>query len=151
MFQIAHAVRTIAFSKAALVIISRGRMFFSTRFLKTGPTESHSSSFSLYSAGKEASPGRVIPSASAALAIVFAVYIWRTEVTGAKARDYHANVPLRRHQVRDRRGERCCNALSQPLPYDRPAGIYHTTGTLKRHQAVVLPRMIRAEWFHRRP
>jgi len=65
-------------------MMSRGRMFFSIRFLKAGPTDSHSSNFSLYSAGNEESPGRVIPSASAALAIVFAVYIWRTKVNGLK-------------------------------------------------------------------
>lgn len=41
----------------------------------TGPTEAHSSCFSFDSAGKEEEPGRVIPSASAALAIVLAVYI----------------------------------------------------------------------------
>jgi len=144
MFRIMCATRTIAFSKAALVMMSRGRMFFSTRFLKAGPTESHSSNFSLYSAGKEASPGRVIPSASAALAIVFAVYIWRTKVNGVKTRSYHASIPLHRHQVRDRRGERYYNVLSQPLLCDHPAGIYHTTGTPRRHQAVVLPHKIRA-------
>ena len=40
-----------------------------------GPMAVHSSCFSFDSAGKEEEPGRVIPSASAALAMVFAVYI----------------------------------------------------------------------------
>ena len=68
-------------------MISRGRMFFSTRFLKAGPTKSHSSNFSLYSAGNEESPGSVIPRASAALAIVFAVYIWEINVSGVENRE----------------------------------------------------------------
>lgn len=66
---------TIAFSKAERVIISFGRMFFSRRFRMTGPMESHSSCFSCDSAGKEDDPGNAIPKASAALAMVFAVYI----------------------------------------------------------------------------
>lgn len=41
------------------------------------PTESHSVSFSGLSAGNEDDPGSVIPRASAALAMVFAVYIFR--------------------------------------------------------------------------
>jgi hypothetical protein len=41
------------------------------------PTESHSVSFSGLSAGNEDEPGSVIPRASAALAMVFAVYIFR--------------------------------------------------------------------------
>ena len=41
----------------------------------TGPMESHSWCFSLDSAGKEDEPGNVMPKASAALAMVFAVYI----------------------------------------------------------------------------
>lgn len=52
-------------------------MFFSKRFRIADPIEAHSSCFSLYSAGKEAEPGRVIPRASDALAMVFAVYIFR--------------------------------------------------------------------------
>jgi hypothetical protein len=69
--------RTIAFSKADRVMISLGRMFFSKRLWMVAPTESHSASFSGLSAGKEDEPGNVIPRASAALAIVFAVYIFR--------------------------------------------------------------------------
>jgi hypothetical protein len=42
----------------------------------TTPIESHSACFSGYSAGKEEEPGRVIPRASVAEAIVFAVYIY---------------------------------------------------------------------------
>ncbi len=41
------------------------------------PIESHSVSFSELSAGNEDEPGSVIPRASAALAMVFAVYIFR--------------------------------------------------------------------------
>lgn len=40
------------------------------------PTESHSVNLSSSSAGKDEEPGKVIPRASAALAIVFAVYIY---------------------------------------------------------------------------
>ena len=40
-----------------------------------GPTDAHSSSFSKDSAGNDEDPGKVMPSASAALAIVLAVYI----------------------------------------------------------------------------
>lgn len=45
------------------------------------PMLSHSSSLSFTSAGKDEDPGSVIPRASAALAIVFAVYIWRESRT----------------------------------------------------------------------
>lgn len=41
-----------------------------------GPMAAHSSRFSGYSAGKEESPGSVIPNASEHDAIVFAVYIY---------------------------------------------------------------------------
>jgi len=66
---------TMAFSNADRVMISRGRMFFSRRPYITGPTAAHSSCFSFDSAGKEDDPGKVMPSASIALAIVLAVYI----------------------------------------------------------------------------
>ena len=68
---------TIAFSNAPRVIMSRGRMLSSSRRLITPPTESHSLSFSGYSAGKEDEPGRAMPRASVADAMVFAVYICR--------------------------------------------------------------------------
>lgn len=42
----------------------------------TGPTLAHSLIFSGDSAGYEDDPGRVMPRASAALAMVFAVYIY---------------------------------------------------------------------------
>lgn len=41
----------------------------------TPPTAAHSSCFSWDSAGKDEEPGMVIPMASAALAMVLAVYI----------------------------------------------------------------------------
>ena len=71
----------MAFSKAARVMISRGKIFFSRRLRIAAPTDAHSCSFSGYSAGKDEDPVRVIPMASAALAIVFAVYIchWHTQ------------------------------------------------------------------------
>lgn len=72
--------QTMAFSNAERVMISRGRMFFSRRLYMTGPIEAHSSCFSCDSAGNEEEPGRDIPSASMALAIVLAVYIWIFEV-----------------------------------------------------------------------
>lgn len=68
-------LHTIAFSKAARVIMSRGSMFFEIRLYITGPTEAHSSSFSCDWAGNEDEPGSDMPIASAALAMVLAVYI----------------------------------------------------------------------------
>src|ERR1700761_906 len=76
--------RTIAFSKAERVIISRGSIFCARRPCITAPTDAHSSCFSFDSAGKEDEPGRVIPKASAALAIVLAVYIWGGVSTSAE-------------------------------------------------------------------
>jgi len=66
----------MAFSKADGVMISLGKMFFSTRFRMAAPTLLHSSIFSGDSAGNDDEPGSVIPRASIALAIVFAVYIY---------------------------------------------------------------------------
>ena len=73
--QVSGEAYTIAFSKAERVMISLGRIFFSRRLRIAGPTASHSACFSAYSAGKDDDPVSVIPSASAALAMVFAVYI----------------------------------------------------------------------------
>jgi hypothetical protein len=66
----------MAFSKAARVMMSRGRMFFSRSCFMVAPTESASAIFSGYSAGNEEEPGRHIPRASIAEAIVLAVYIY---------------------------------------------------------------------------
>lgn len=66
---------TIAFSKLALVIMSLGlisRFINSNKYL---PANRHSTFFSGSSAGVELEYGRLIPNASIALAIVFAVYI----------------------------------------------------------------------------
>lgn len=71
----------MAFSKAERVMMSRGRMFFSSRFRMTGPVDWHSCTFSCDSAGYDEDPGSVMPSASAALAIVFAVYICEARST----------------------------------------------------------------------
>lgn len=66
---------TIAFSNAGRVMMSRGRIFFSSRLRMTGPTLVTSLIFSGDSAGYEDDPGSVMPRTSAALAMVFAVYI----------------------------------------------------------------------------
>lgn len=68
-------ILTIAFSNADRVIISRGKIFCSSSLRIALPTESHSFNLSCSSAGNDDDPGRVIPIASAALAIVLAVYI----------------------------------------------------------------------------
>src|ERR1700738_1312875 len=68
-------VRVIAFLKAAGVIISRGLISCSRRFRIAGPTARHSAILPSEVAGVEELPGRVMPIASAALAIVLAVYI----------------------------------------------------------------------------
>jgi hypothetical protein len=73
-FRVARG-HTMAFSNAVRVMMSRGHMFRSSNTRIVSPIVVHSSSFSCDSAGKDDEPGRVIPSASAALAIVFAVYI----------------------------------------------------------------------------
>lgn len=59
-------------------------MFFSRRFRMAAPIEAHSCSFSGWSAGNEEEPVSVIPIASAALAIVFAVYICPAHVQSKK-------------------------------------------------------------------
>src|SRR5688572_22956256 len=66
----------MAFSKAERVIISRGRMVLDNKLCIASPTAAHSSCFSCDSAGYDEEPGSVMPSASAALAMVFAVYIY---------------------------------------------------------------------------
>ena len=101
---------TIAFSNAERVMMSRGRIFFSKRLRMTEPTLAHSCIFSGDSAGYEDDPGRVMPKTSAALAIVFAVYIYAeapvssqdrrrrrtypSAGTGTGARMAHGLVPL---------------------------------------------------------
>lgn len=79
-------------------MMSLGRIFLAMRLCITGPIDAHSLCFSWDSAGKDEDPGSVIPMASAALAIVFAVYIfalviimignrddWTYAPTGARA------------------------------------------------------------------
>jgi hypothetical protein len=70
---------TMAFSKAERVMMSCGRMFFSRRLRMTSPTEVHSEIFSSDWAGKDEEPGIVMPKASAALAMVLAVYIYHVD------------------------------------------------------------------------
>ena len=66
---------TIAFSNASRVRIARGRRSSSSSRRSAAPTLRHSSRFRALAAGVELLYGSVIPSASAAAAIVFAVYI----------------------------------------------------------------------------
>mmetsp|Transcript_58075 Transcript_58075/g.131592 ORF Transcript_58075/g.131592 Transcript_58075/m.131592 type:complete len:319 (-) Transcript_58075:690-1646(-) len=65
----------MAFSKAVLVMMSRGLRSNSSRFFITAPMLSHSAIFSAESAGLDEEKGRLIPRASIAVAMVFAVYM----------------------------------------------------------------------------
>mmetsp|Transcript_26694 Transcript_26694/g.44767 ORF Transcript_26694/g.44767 Transcript_26694/m.44767 type:complete len:265 (-) Transcript_26694:765-1559(-) len=66
---------TIAFSKAARVMISKGLRSILSRFSIAAPANRHSSIFRGSSAGTELLYGRHIPRASMAVAMVFAVYM----------------------------------------------------------------------------
>ncbi len=68
-------INLTAFSKDFLVIISNGFKSFSISKPKASPDATQSNGFSLPVAGLEELYGKVIPKASIALAIVFAVYI----------------------------------------------------------------------------
>ena len=59
-------------SKASFVIMSLGRMSFSRSRMTAPPAAAHSAFFSSLSAGLLDDPGRLIPMASMALAMVFA-------------------------------------------------------------------------------
>ena len=65
----------IAFSKAFFVIISRGRIFFSSKLRTASPAFSQSFFLLSPTAVWALLPGKLIPNASIALAMVFAVYI----------------------------------------------------------------------------
>ena len=65
----------IAFSNAFLVMISLGLISFSIKLRIAFPAFIHSTAFSLLKAGLEELKGKLIPNASIAEAIVFAVYI----------------------------------------------------------------------------
>ena len=65
----------IAFSNAFIVIISLGLISFSNKIRIAFPASSHSFFFSSLKAGLEELNGKLIPKASIAEAIVFAVYI----------------------------------------------------------------------------
>ncbi len=81
-------VTTIAFSNAARVMMSRGFKSSSSRRRIAAPARRHSSCFAGSSAGVDELPGRLMPSASIADAIVLAVnmpphapapgHAWRT-------------------------------------------------------------------------
>ena len=62
------------------------------------PTFLHSSTFSGDSAGNDDEPGNVIPKASIALAIVFAVYIYAA--VSAETQSQHEHVHHHMHLVR---------------------------------------------------
>ncbi len=66
-------VTAIAFSNASFVMICRGRMPSSSRFITASPAAYASSSRRRSTAGGEALPGNDIPIASPIAAIVFAV------------------------------------------------------------------------------
>ena len=66
---------TIAFSKALRVRMSLGRIFRLSNSITAAPARRQSSFFALPIAVCAELPGRLMPSASIALAIVFAVYI----------------------------------------------------------------------------
>ena len=117
--------RTIAFSKAALVIISPGKIFFSIRFRIATPASLHSSIFSADSAGKDDDPGNVIPSASAALAMVFAVYIFG--VLSIAAQKITGCYPLhRRHLAQDKHVARYHDDMFLPQRSVHLANIFRT-------------------------
>src|SRR5699024_2694849 len=65
----------IAFSNDSFVIISLGKIPFSSNLYTALPASSHSCAFASDVAGFEAFPGKLIPIASTADAIVLAVYI----------------------------------------------------------------------------
>ena len=66
---------TIAFSSAERVMMSRGLMSFSRRVRIAKPASRHSCCLAGEMAGLEEEPGRVMPRASIAVAIVLAVYM----------------------------------------------------------------------------
>mmetsp|Transcript_721 Transcript_721/g.2356 ORF Transcript_721/g.2356 Transcript_721/m.2356 type:complete len:267 (-) Transcript_721:643-1443(-) len=66
---------TIAFSNAVRVMMSRGLRSFSSMLRTAAPALKHSTAFRGSSAGTEELYGRVIPSASIAVAMVLAVYM----------------------------------------------------------------------------
>jgi len=131
----------MAFSKADRVMISRGRMFFSSRVRITGPMESHSSCFSCDSAGKDDEPGSVIPKASAALAMVFAVYIcvvpW---LRMAISNRYLEHSRLRMHQDLGKHAGQCYNARSPHRTSSHLANMPHTPGMQTRRPVVACLR-----------
>ena len=68
-------ITVMAFSNALRVMISFGLISFSNNNLIAAPASSHSFCFSTLKAGLEEEKGRLIPKASMAAAIVFAVYM----------------------------------------------------------------------------
>ena len=56
-------------------MICQGSIFFSSKWCMTGPMDVHSLCFYKDSTGNDEEPGKAMPRASAALAIVFAIYI----------------------------------------------------------------------------
>lgn len=118
----------------------------------TGPTEAHSSCFSCDSAGKEDEPGRVMPRASAALAMVLAVYICHhskesLSVTDGEGRGEGKTfgIYVRHHMLRDldRHAVQYCSVRFQLLGSFRLGDTSHRIGKRKRYPTEVHPRMNR--------
>jgi hypothetical protein len=111
------------------------------------PTESHSISFSGLSAGNEDDPGSVIPRASAALAMVFAVYIFR-QCKPASLCIIRYSIPLHTRRAPGTHDARCYTVPSPHRVFDRLANIYHMIG--RRRQCLIGGplRKNRDEWCH---
>lgn len=139
----------MAFSNADRVMISRGRIFFSSRLRMAAPTEAHSRSFSGYSAGNDEDPGRVMPRASAALAIVFAVYIY-PDVSRCRPQSI-VYLRLRRHQDRDMHAGWCCTALALRFLSYHPVDTFHRIGMQIRCPVEVHQHKSPDEWYRHRP
>lgn len=138
----------MAFSNAERVIISRGKMFFSRRFRMAAPTEVHSWIFSGYSAGNDEEPVRVMPKASAALAIVFAVYICHAYTQLQESWSNITCIYSHRHrrQDPDKHVERCHSVPVLPPPSYHLGGIFHTLEKPKRYLTEVRLRMTPVGW-----
>ena len=113
------------------------------------PTESHSVSFSGLSAGNEDDPGSVIPRASAALAMVFAVYIFSTALAHEFVCIIRYSIPLHTRRVPGTHDARCRTVPSPLWMFDRLASISHMIERLRQCLTGELPRKNRDEWCHR--
>lgn len=111
-------------------MISRGKIFFSIRFRIATPTVLHSSIFSADSAGKDDDPGNVMPRASAALAMVFAVYI--LGALSIRAQKITGCYPHHHKRLaRDRHVARYYNGMLLPQGFLHPANTFRMIGRQK--------------------